>query len=404
MVGRPPGCRVLFLDEIVLPSAAAWAARAAERREAISRASREWLEDASHELELPRATESEARPGSWAHPASCSSSNPTAGDMPRASTAHLGYSADDPRPVPDDRWHGRRSGRQGEVGSGDAAPDGTTFPVDFAVSTFESQGELSSIAVLTDITDRLETDHLRDTFIGILSHELRTPVTAIYGGSQVLLGRGEKLDPTVSRELIVDIAAEAERFHRLIENLPVLAGSSAARIDRWRAGPCCSVPPTILERERAIWSTDIVATVARSPTVRGHDGYVSQVIRNLLSSQIRRPPGSEIVAEGDEDGVSVRVLDDGPGTSPRSRNAFRPYYRRRVYYRRRGCRHRPIRVSPDRDQPYRSGQGAADRWRGVRLPPPIYEADEDLCRRPGAGRKSRRGVPKRSICGFGDGP
>ena len=84
-------------------------------------------------------------------------------------------------------------------------------------------GERSSIAVLIDITDRLENDHLRDTFIGILSHELRTPVTAIYGGSQVLLGRGEKLDPAVSRELITDIAAESERLHRLIENLLVLA-------------------------------------------------------------------------------------------------------------------------------------------------------------------------------------
>ena len=186
---------------------------------------------------------------------------------------------------------GRRAAAPSDTGSGDALrKDGTTFPVDFAVSTFESQGERSSIAVLTDITDRIENDHLRDTFIGILSHELRTPVTAIYGGSQVLLGRGEKLDPAVSRELITDIAAEAERLHRLIENLLVLArvergeeliGGEPVLLQR--------VLPTIVERERAIWlGTHISAAVPPGlPTVRGHDGYVSQVIRNLLSNAVK---------------------------------------------------------------------------------------------------------------------
>ena len=78
-------------------------------------------------------------------------------------------------------------------------------------------------------------------------------MTAIYGGSQVLLGRGEKLDPAVSRELITDIAAEAERLHRLIENLLVLArvergeeliGGEPVLLQR--------VLPLIVERERAI--------------------------------------------------------------------------------------------------------------------------------------------------------
>ena len=202
------------------------------------------------------------------------------------------------------------------------------------MSTFESRGELSSIAVLIDITDRLENDHLRDTFIGILSHELRTPVTAIYGGSQVLLGRGEKLDPAVSRELITDIAAEAERLHRLIENLLVLArvergeeliGGEPVLLQR--------VLPTIVEREREIWlGTTISAVVAPGlPTVRGHDGYVSQVIRNLLSNAVKYggPTANvEIVAEGEPDGVSVRVLDDGPGLETEvADRLFDLYYR-----------------------------------------------------------------------------
>ena len=175
---------------------------------------------------------------------------------------------------------------------------------------------------------------MRDTFIGILSHELRTPVTAIYGGSQVLLGRGEKLDPAVARELITDIAAESERLHRLIENLLVLArvergeeliGGEPVLLQR--------VLPTIVERERAIWlGTHISAVVPPGlPTVRGHDGYVSQVIRNLLSNAVKYSGATanvEIVAEGAANGVTVRVLDDGPGLDGETADRlFDLYYR-----------------------------------------------------------------------------
>ncbi len=173
--------------------------------------------------------------------------------------------------------------------------------------------------MLTDISERIESDHLRDTFIGILSHELRTPVTAIYGGSQVLLGRGERLDRAVTNELLTDIAGEAERLHRLIENLLILA-----RVERGEdiAGgePVLlqHVLPSIVERERALWlGTDIAVTITPGlPTVRGHDAYVGQVIRNLLSNAVKYAgPGAsvQIIADATAEGAAIRVLDNGPG-------------------------------------------------------------------------------------------
>src|SRR5690606_23406422 len=125
------------------------------------------------------------------------------------------------------------------------------------------------------------------TFIGMLSHELRTPVTAIYGGSQLLLDRGDRLDEDTRRELISDVASEAERLHRLIENLLVmarvergqdLAGGEPVLLQR--------ILPLIIDRERLLWpGTDLRMTVPPGlPTVRGHDGYVGQVVRNLVSN------------------------------------------------------------------------------------------------------------------------
>jgi two-component system sensor histidine kinase KdpD len=212
--------------------------------------------------------------------------------------------------------------------------DGTVVPVDYAMSTFESGGAQYSIAVLTDISDRLETERLRDTFIGMLSHELRTPVTSIYGGSQILLDRGDRLDPATTRELIADVASESERLHRLIENLLVLA-----RVERGQdlAGgePVLlqRILPPIVERERALWpaTTIRMVTPAGLPTVRGHDGYVGQVLRNLLSNAAKYAgPGASvtIAAERGDEGVSVRVLDDGAGLdADHAEHLFDLYYR-----------------------------------------------------------------------------
>ena len=80
---------------------------------------------------------------------------------------------------------------------------------------------LRSIGVVLDVTERKQADELRDVFVGMLSHELRTPVTAIYGGSQVL--RREHIDEATRQEIISDIIGESERLERLVENLLVLA-------------------------------------------------------------------------------------------------------------------------------------------------------------------------------------
>jgi light-regulated signal transduction histidine kinase (bacteriophytochrome) len=51
---------------------------------------------------------------------------------------------------------------------------------------------------------------LRDAFTGVISHELRTPITTIYGMSQVLRQHSETEDPETHRQSIADIEEEAE--------------------------------------------------------------------------------------------------------------------------------------------------------------------------------------------------
>ena len=71
---------------------------------------------------------------------------------------------------------------------------------------------------------------LRDAFTGVISHELRTPITTIYGMSQVLRQRSETMDPETRRQSIADIEEEADRLRRLAEDLLVLSRAEGGRL------------------------------------------------------------------------------------------------------------------------------------------------------------------------------
>ena len=74
----------------------------------------------------------------------------------------------------------------------------------------------------------VRASELRDAFIGVISHELRTPITTIYGLSKMLRQRGASLDGNVVMKAIEDIEGEADRLQRLVEDLLSSRGPSGA--------------------------------------------------------------------------------------------------------------------------------------------------------------------------------
>ncbi|MEO8272576.1 MAG: ATP-binding protein [Chloroflexota bacterium] len=212
--------------------------------------------------------------------------------------------------------------------------DGTHFPAEVARSTFELDGRPFQVAVLSDVTWRHEADQVRDRFLGVLSHELRTPVTSIYGGAQLLLGRGARLDPETRNELLESVAAEAERLQRMIENLVAMA-----RIER--GGDFGETRPVLIdriikqlvERERGLWPLVTIKLVPSAPVqmVAADEDYLAQIMRNLLSNAAKYSGAGATVEVSLEDGdgeVLVRVCDDGPGLGDEDVDRlFSLYYR-----------------------------------------------------------------------------
>ena len=159
---------------------------------------------------------------------------------------------------------------------------------------------------------------LRDAFIGVISHELRTPITTIYGASKMLRQRWQSLDEAVVSKSIEDIEVEADRLSRMVEDLLVLSRAERGKfeVDGEPLGLARLVRRVAeVERQRS-WRTIDVTVEPGLPLAIGEEIYIEQVVRNLLTNADKysdegRPIAIDIRAEDDE--VVVRVLDEGIG-------------------------------------------------------------------------------------------
>jgi two-component system sensor histidine kinase KdpD len=184
---------------------------------------------------------------------------------------------------------------------------------------------------MRDITAARDSRQVRDAFLGILSHELRTPVTTIYGGAQVL-GRESPLAEDVRREIYDDLRAEADRLYRLVENLLVLS-----RVER--EGLQVEPEPVLLQRvlprivrsEGGRWpeTTYEIDVPPGLPPVAAEETYLEQVLHNLLGNAAKyggKQVRVRLVEQGAE--VVVLVLDDGPGVDEAdAEHLFEVFYR-----------------------------------------------------------------------------
>jgi signal transduction histidine kinase len=172
--------------------------------------------------------------------------------------------------------------------------------------------------VAEDITARRLRDDARDAFTGILAHELRTPITSILAGSE-LLSSGRLQLETVS-DVAQDVAQEARRLTRLVENLLVVSRVER-RIAMERHEPVLlhHVARRVVADARRQWPAHHIESTIRPdlPVAAGDEAYATQVLRNLVSNGARYGCGVVVVSASPLDGgIETRVSDDGPGLDP----------------------------------------------------------------------------------------
>jgi signal transduction histidine kinase len=215
------------------------------------------------------------------------------------------------------------------VGHPDRWVEVTAYPIPGA----RDASLTSSVIVCRDVTAFRQGQALREAFLGLLSHELRTPVTTIYGGAAVLTRGATTLGLDARIELLQDIAAEADRLYRLVEDLMVLARFDEGLEIADEPTLLQHLIPVVVDQERSRWPTVTFDATAppNLPVVRGDETAVEQVLRNLLSNAAKYSDGEGTVVvsvEPGDDEVVVRILDRGPGVDPdETAHLFDPFYR-----------------------------------------------------------------------------
>ncbi len=175
------------------------------------------------------------------------------------------------------------------------------------------------IANVRDITRFREADEIKSTFISVISHELKTPVALIQGYAETLLRQDACWDAETMRDSLTIVVEEAERLHRLIDDL-----LDASRLGAGGLG--LEMEPMALDAlakrvaDRFRTQTKIHEIVVdfsqRLPAVRGDPNRLEQVLNNLLSNAIKySPDGGRIQIGGRAlpDEVIITVSDEGVG-------------------------------------------------------------------------------------------
>ncbi len=205
-----------------------------------------------------------------------------------------------------------------------------------AVTPISTEAGTSGVVmVLHDISEIRRLERARQDFVANVSHEFRTPLTAIRGFSETLLN-GAIEDKQNSRRFLNIICDHAERLTRLTEDLLKLSQIEAGRLDLKR-GPVSisSLINSCLETVR-LKAEEKHLTVESYcapdlPTVSGDALALQQVLQNLLDNAVRyTPAGGRISIRGEvaDSQVVVSVSDTGPGI-PQSEQGrvFERFYR-----------------------------------------------------------------------------
>ncbi|MCM2357393.1 MAG: ATP-binding protein [Geobacteraceae bacterium] len=185
----------------------------------------------------------------------------------------------------------------------------------------DAEGRVTGfVCVLSDITGRMELERLKDEMISAVSHEMRTPLTAILGFSDFMLEN--EVEPEQRKSYLSTIHLETERLNELIGNFLDLQRLKA------RQEPISyrelSLRP-LLEEAAALFGTisprhritlDCPLDI---PQVRGNAEQLRRLLSNLISNAVKySPDGGEVLlgCRREDDSVTILVRDEGIGMPP----------------------------------------------------------------------------------------
>ena len=194
-------------------------------------------------------------------------------------------------------------------------------------------GAVASVVVtMQDLAPLQALERMRAEFLGMVSHELRVPLTSIKGSTAAALGAARLVAPAETREFFRIIDDQADRMIGLIADLLDAGRIEAGTLS---VAPEPSAVAALVDQARGTFISgggrhavgiDLPPDL---PPVLADRQRIVQVLNNLLANAARHAPDTSairIAAERDGEHVAVSVSDEGRGIAPeRLGQLFRKY-------------------------------------------------------------------------------
>ena len=205
-----------------------------------------------------------------------------------------------------------------------SVPDGRSITtlINMTPITGKDGAVMSVVVTMQDLAPIQELERLRSEFIGMVSHELRAPLTSIKGSAATVLGASRILDPAEVRQFFRIIDEQANHMDGLIGDL-----LDAGRIDAGTlsVSPDPAEVTTLVDQARNTFLSSggrhsvLIDLPPDLPQVLVDRQRIVQVLNNLLTNAAKYAPETspiQITAVRDGTHVSLSVSDEGRGVAP----------------------------------------------------------------------------------------
>lgn len=183
----------------------------------------------------------------------------------------------------------------------------------------EGARPMGAVAVIRDESERAEFEQVKDQFLRVAAHELKTPITILKAHAQAMRDRIESSDPVV-RRMLDAMNRGADRLTRVIEDLldvsQLQLGTLAVRMEALDLG---AVVAATTARFAAGAHRDVRVVAAEPVSVRADRARLEQCVRILLDNAIRYSPEDsavEVAVTAEAGRGVVAVSDHGVGIPP----------------------------------------------------------------------------------------
>jgi two-component system phosphate regulon sensor histidine kinase PhoR len=184
-----------------------------------------------------------------------------------------------------------------------------------------ADAEEKTMLVFHDVTHLKKLERMRVDFVANVTHEIKTPLTAILGFVETLQ-EGAIEDRETAKKFLSTIARHAERLNRLVEDLLTISNAELGEMHfSFESVAFSGIAQSVLEmiqRKAGEKKIEIISEIPENlPLIRADRDRLSQILINVLDNAVKfTPEGGSVrisAARAGEAEVVMRIADTGIG-------------------------------------------------------------------------------------------